>query len=79
MFVQFTEGVVSSGPFAQPCKWGQRVSKLDVSSSDACKQLTVLDFKMALFLCQRESAISGKEKETESVIDIVQDLFFHFL
>jgi hypothetical protein len=52
------------------------VSKLDVSSSDACKQLTVLDFKMALFLCQRESAISGKEKETESVIDIVQDLFF---
>ena len=50
---------------------GKRLSEISADPTNASKQLGLLDFKVALFLCQREVACDAKQ--FESVHDIVQD------
>ena len=50
---------------------GKRLSEISADPTNASKQLGLLDFKVALFLCQREVACNAKQ--FESVHDIVQD------
>ena len=51
---------------------GKRLKEITTDPTATSKQLGMLDFKTALFLCGRESACNCKE--FESVRDIVQEL-----
>jgi hypothetical protein len=52
---------------------GKRLKEVSTDPTATSKQLGMLDFKIALFLCGRESACDCKE--FESVRGIVQELF----